>query len=116
MFSEFSLLSFLLDILLNCSYNMAVKIEYDQAKRQATLDQRGLDFEDAPLVFAGPRRITWPDNRQEYGEPRKITMGELLGRLVIIVHTKRGNTTRIISMRKANEREQHWFEEQFTES
>ena len=42
-------------------------------------------------------------------------MGELVSRLIIVVHTKRGNATRIISMRKANEREQRWFEEQFTE-
>jgi hypothetical protein len=92
-----------------------MKIEYDQAKRQATLEERGLDFEDAPAVLAGSRRITWPDSRQDYGESRKITMGELAGRLVIIVHTKRGNATRVISMRKANEREQHWFKEQFAQ-
>jgi len=42
-------------------------------------------------------------------------MGELAGRLVIVVHTDRENITRIISMRKANERECRWFEEQFTE-
>ena len=90
-----------------------MQIEYDQAKRQTTIVERGLDSDDAPAVFAGLRRITWPDNRQAYGELREITMGELDGRLVIVVHTKRGNTTRIISMRKANEREQAWFEKQF---
>jgi len=92
-----------------------MKIEYDQQKRQATIEERGLDFEDAHLVFAAPRRITWTDTRQEYGENRLVTMGELSGRLVIIVHTGRADATRIISMRKANEREKRWFEEQFTE-
>ncbi len=92
-----------------------MEIEYDSGKRKMTIQGRGLDFEDAPLVFAGSRRITWMDNRKDYGEPREITMGELAGRLVIIVHTKRGSATRIISMRKANEREQRRFEEQFTE-
>jgi len=96
-------------------YNQTMKIEYDSSKRLAALEQRGLDFEDAPAVFNGPRRITWDDTRQEYGELRKITMGELAGRLVIIVHTKRGDSVRIISMRKANEREQRWFAEQFAE-
>ena len=43
-------------------------------------------------------------------------MGELSGRLIVIVHTQRGNTVRIISMRKANEREQHWFKEQFAKN
>ncbi|MBT3215192.1 MAG: BrnT family toxin [Deltaproteobacteria bacterium] len=90
-----------------------MKIEYDHKKRQATFEERGLDFEDALIIFSGARRITWLDNRQSYGETRQITMGELSGRLIVIVHTQRGNTIRIISMRKANEREQHWFNEQF---
>ncbi len=92
-----------------------MEIEYDNKKRQVTLEQRGLDFEDVPVIFAGSRRITWQDSRHKYGEIRQITMGELVSRLIIVVHTKRGNATRIISMRKANEREQRWFEEQFTE-
>ena len=89
------------------------EIEYDTDKRRNTLTARGLDFEDAPIVFSAPRRITWQDNRHDYGEIREITMGELAGRMVIIVHTQRGPVTRIISMRKANEREQRWFEKQF---
>jgi uncharacterized protein len=91
-----------------------MRIEYDHQKRQATIEERGLDFDDAPVVFAASRRITWTDSRQEYGENRLITMGELAGRLIIIVHTDRAGATRIISMRKANEREKRWFEEQFT--
>jgi uncharacterized DUF497 family protein len=71
-----------------------MKIEYDQQKRQATIEERGLDFEDAPVVFAASRRITWTDNRQEYGENRQITMGALSGRLVIIVHTDRDDANR----------------------
>jgi uncharacterized protein len=92
-----------------------MRIEYDHQKRQATIEERGLDFDDAPMVFAASRRITWTDNRQEYGESRLITMGELAGHLVIVVHTDRAGATRIISMRKANEREKRWFEEQFAE-
>ena len=90
-----------------------MKIEYDPAKNWTNKEKRGLDFEDAPEVFASPRRITWRDTRQDYGEIREITLGELSGRLVVLVHTPRGNATRIISMRKANEREIRWFEEQF---
>lgn len=93
-----------------------MNIEYNNLKRQKTLEERGLDFEDAPIVFAGPRRITWKDTRQDYGESGEITMGELAGRLVVIAHTQRGKITRIISMRKANEREKRWFDKQFEES
>jgi uncharacterized DUF497 family protein len=39
-----------------------MRITYDPAKRQKTLDERGLDFEDAPAVFAGalPSRSRTP--------------------------------------------------------
>lgn len=90
-----------------------MKIEYDIKKRAKTLEERGLDFEDAPLVFDSHRRISWLDNRKDYGEERTITMGLLNGRHVIMVHTQRDESVRIISMRKANEKEVDWFEEQF---
>ena len=45
------------------------------------------------------------DARFDYGEPRFTTVGVLDGRMVIVVWTPRGEVRRIISMRKANERE-----------
>ena len=82
-----------------------MRITYDPAKRQKTLDERGLDFEDAAAVFAG---LTFEaeDMRRDYGETRIICFGYLAGRLVVIGYTPRGNTRHIFSMRKANEREQ----------
>jgi uncharacterized DUF497 family protein len=82
-----------------------VRIIYDPAKREWTLRVRGLDFSDAPEVFAGPA-LTLPDLRGDYGEDRYITYGRLRGRMVALVWTPRGNERRIISMRKANVREQ----------
>ncbi len=58
----------------------------------------------ADEVFAGSTR-TVEDDRQNYGEDRFITIGFLDGRMVILVWTPRSGTRRIISMRKANERE-----------
>jgi uncharacterized DUF497 family protein len=82
-----------------------MRISYDPAKRQKTLDERGLDFEDAPDVFAG---LTFEveDTRQDYGETRMICFGHLADRLVVIGYTPRGAVRHIFSMRKANEREQ----------
>lgn len=82
-----------------------MRISYDPVKRQKTLDERGLDFEDAPIVFAG---LTFEveDTRQDYGETRMICFGHLAGRLVVIGYTPRGTVLHIFSMRKANEREQ----------
>ena len=80
-------------------------ITYDPAKRDATLRERGLDFKHAAKVFAG-WTIDIPDLRREYGENRINTVGYLDDRMVIVCWTRRGRDRRIISMRKANEREQ----------
>ncbi|WP_035826077.1 BrnT family toxin [Janthinobacterium sp. RA13] len=81
-----------------------MRITFDAAKREKTLRERGLDFARAREVFDG-LTITLPDQRQDYGEPRFITAGWLDDRLVVLVWTPRGLARRIISMRKANERE-----------
>jgi len=59
----------------------------------------------AAEVFEGPT-LTVEDDRRDYGEERYITIGFLDQRMVVVVWTARNATRRIISMRKANEREQ----------
>jgi hypothetical protein len=49
--------------------------------------------------------LTRIDDRRDYGEPRFISAGRLDERIVVIVWTPRGRARRVISMRKANERE-----------
>ena len=82
----------------------AVAITYDPRKRGWTLAERGLDFEDARLVFDAPH-FTTPDEREDYGEPRLICFGYLNGRMVAIAFTPRGEDLHVFSMRKANDRE-----------
>ena len=79
-------------------------IEYDPAKRADTIARRNLDMADAIHVFSGPS-VTVEDRRQDYGEPRFLTIGLLRERMVVIAWTPRGEARRIISMRKANDRE-----------
>lgn len=81
-----------------------MRITYDEAKRAKTLEERGLDFRRAAEVFSG-RTLTRPDDRFDYGEDRFVTAGWLDERIVLLVWTPRGSARRIISMRKANERE-----------
>ncbi|MFM7268864.1 MAG: BrnT family toxin [Cyanobium sp.] len=83
-------------------------IRFDPAKRLRTLEQRGLDFLDAESVFGGPT-IEVADRRRDYGEDRIVCFGWLRGRAVIVVYTERNGIRHIISMRKANEREQRRF-------
>ena len=80
-------------------------ITYDPDKRERTLRDRGLDFEDTPVVFAG-LTVEVEDTRKDYGEKRLICYGQLEGRLVVVGYTPRGADRHIFSMRKANRREQ----------
>jgi uncharacterized DUF497 family protein len=86
-----------------------VNITFDPVKRDRTLAERGLDFAHAGEIFAG-RAFTRPDDRRDYGEPRFITAGFLRGRMVVLVWTPRGDARHIISMRKANDREQALYQ------
>ena len=81
-----------------------MRITFDPAKRARTLADRGLDFEDAAIVFEGAT-VEVEDTRRNYGEPRTICYGSLFGRLVVIGYTPRGATRHVFSMRKANHRE-----------
>jgi uncharacterized DUF497 family protein len=92
-----------------------VKITYDPAKRAATLRDRDIDFESAAEVFDGVV-VDIPDERFDYGEARVMTVGHLRGRMVIVVWTARGGARHVISMRKANDREQARFANGFRET
>ncbi|HZR04104.1 MAG TPA: BrnT family toxin [Burkholderiales bacterium] len=81
-----------------------MRVTYDPAKRANTLAERGLDFEDASLVFEGTT-VEVEDTRKTYGERRILCYGLLAGRLVVIGYTPRGAVRHIFSMRKANDRE-----------
>ena len=81
-----------------------MRITFDQVKRDKTLAERGLDFADAELVFAGVT-LEVEDLRKNYGEPRIVCYGLLDGRMVVVGYTPRGADRHIFSMRKANERE-----------
>ena len=58
----------------------------------------------ATAVFEG-LHFTAQDTRAGYQEDRFITVGWLDARLEVLVWTPRGEVRRIISMRKANDRE-----------
>ena len=79
-------------------------LTYDPAKREQTLQERGLDFEDALEVFAG-LTLEVDDLRKDYGERRVLCVGFLGGRMVMVGYTPRGSSRHIFSMRKCNARE-----------
>jgi uncharacterized protein len=85
-----------------------MKIAFDPVKRAIALQDRGVDFLDAALVFNEPS-ITTEDVRFEYPERRFLTYGLINGRLMVVVWTPIEDGIRVISMRKCNEREQETF-------
>jgi hypothetical protein len=91
-----------------------MQAEWDEEKCRANFEKHGLSFEDAGQVLAGDT-ITIPDDRYDYGEDRLITLGRLAGRVVVVVHVARMGKTRIISMRKANAREQEIYQERLSQ-
>jgi hypothetical protein len=101
-----------LTALLNGGTFNYVKISFDPAKRRAALDDRGLDFVDAAIVFDG-LTLTVQDIRRDYGEPRFQTVGFLGERMVMVVWTPRDEARHVISMRKCNDREKAIYQKQF---
>ena len=77
--------------------------EWDEAKRRSNQAKHRLDF-TAIEAFDWDTASTKPDNR--YGEPRFVATGYIGSRLHIVVYTERGDRMRIISLRKANKREE----------
>jgi uncharacterized DUF497 family protein len=78
--------------------------EWDEAKQAKTLRERGLGFDDGARIFEG-RVAIWQDDRRDYGEERFRAVGESEGDVLHVVFTWRGETRRIISVRRANQKE-----------
>jgi uncharacterized protein len=79
--------------------------EWDEDNRKGPLVKHGVDFRRMTALFDGPTDET-VDDRSDYGEIRINTLGEIEGRIYFVTHTWRGPDRRIISARKANDREQ----------
>ncbi|OFX13877.1 MAG: hypothetical protein A2516_01475 [Alphaproteobacteria bacterium RIFOXYD12_FULL_60_8] len=82
---------------------------WDEVKREATLRERGLDFA-AMSAFDWDDALTVQDDRRDYPEVRYVSIGALQGELVVCVWCYRDGGTRIISLRKANNRERKRYD------
>jgi len=92
-------------------YTMSVRFEWDEAKRDVNLAKHGIDFVDVPEMFRG-LMLVGADERKDYGETRQIGFGFIHGRLMVIAFTERKpGLIRIISARKANRREETYYQE-----
>jgi hypothetical protein len=79
-------------------------IEFDPAKNARNIRERGLSFERA-ADFDWSGAVYLLDERQDYGETRRIAIGHLDGRLHVLCYLLTETGIRVISFRKANARE-----------
>ena len=91
---------------------MALTFEWDSRKARSNLAKHGVGFEEASTIFGDPLSLTIPDPEHSLSEERYITMGRAFtGKLLVVVHTERGDNIRIISARPASRRERKFYEE-----
>ncbi len=91
---------------------MSLRFEWDPAKAAANIRKHRVSFPEAATCFADPRSITVADPEHSRQEDRYVTIGlSFRGRLLVIVHTDRDETIRIISARRALAKERRHYEE-----
>ncbi|SPH27608.1 hypothetical protein ASD8599_04074 [Ascidiaceihabitans donghaensis] len=89
-----------------------MSFEWNEEKRQETLKTRGIDLLYAALIFEG-QTLTKIDNRKDYGEVRHISLGLVDDTPYIVIHTQRGENTRIISAWKGGRRHYDTYKNSF---
>ena len=91
---------------------MSIKFEWDPHKAQRNLRKHGVDCSEASTVFADTLSITISDPDHSEDEERWVTMGlSNRQRLLVVVHTEEGETSRLISARLADHHERRKYEE-----
>jgi len=90
---------------------MNSEFEWDPAKAATNLHNHGVSFVEAATVFFDPLSITVPDPSHSSEEDRFVITGLSYQRhTIVVVHTDRGDTIRIISARLATPSERKKYE------
>ena len=87
-----------------------MKFEWDREKEKRNIRKHAISFDEAVTVFYDPLSATFHDQDHSITEDRFITVGySPQGHLLVVSHTERGDTIRIISARPAtiSERKRH---------
>jgi hypothetical protein len=86
--------------------------DYDGHNAWINLKKHRVSFEEAMTVFTDPLSLTIPDPLHSEVEERRIIIGQSLKkRLIVVVHTDRGEKIRIISARRPTAGERKQYEE-----
>ena len=89
---------------------MNPEYEWDPQKATTNLQKHDVSFEEASTIFDDPEFISFIDDEHSVAEERYITIGiSHQNRLIIVAHTDRNDTIRIISARKATKNEEKFY-------
>jgi uncharacterized DUF497 family protein len=87
-----------------------MNFQWDREKDKANVKKHGVEFADATAVFDDPEAITIEDPDSE-GEQRFLSIGlDILGRIIVVAYTYRGDDVRLFSARKATKKEVRIYE------
>jgi len=89
-----------------------VEFEWDRRKAKSNLEKHGISFQEAATVFGDVLSITFDDPDYSVNEHRLLTFGlSRTGKAIIVSHTERGRSMRIISARPLTKQERQIYEE-----
>jgi len=92
---------------------MGVRFEWDPAKDASNQNKHGVSFEEATTVFGDPLTVTVDDPDHSHEELRFLTLGfSVRNRLIVVVHTDRGEVLRVVSARHATPTERRIYEQE----
>ena len=92
---------------------MGDRFEWDTAKAVENFARHGVHFDEGTTVFDDGLSLTIPDPEHSWDEHRFVTTGHSIqGRLVVVVHTERNDTIRLISVRIATPSERRTYEKE----
>ena len=81
-----------------------MKITFNEAKDALNKSKHGLSLSEAEKL-EWEDALIWQDTRRDYGEARMVALGVIGERLYCAVYVERDDVRRIISLRKANNKE-----------
>lgn len=92
---------------------MPTRFEWDPAKDEGNAAKHDVRFEEASTVFADPFSVTVGDPDHSKDEFRFVTIGvSVHNRLIVVIHTDRGDAIRLITARVATPKERRAYERQ----
>ena len=84
--------------------------EWDDSKNRNNIIKHGIDFETVQRIFDS-LVLTGHDQRHDYGEDRRVSIGQVDAAVIVVSHTVRGRRMRLISAQSASRKERRRWDD-----